>query len=97
MSRPGTFDAPSTCPWCGRANELQTNADGTDGPIPGAAAVCYGCAAPAVFADDLSLRLPTLEEYDEIVTSETYRALALGIMGGEYPLDLAERVRRDQL
>jgi len=60
---------PTTCPYCGRLNDRQSNAYGGDlsvGPTPDALAICAECGEIAVFTATLTLRRMTNAEWLEI-------------------------------
>jgi len=58
---------PSPCPACGKVNDSAEDTASVDGsrPTPGDYAVCFSCAAVAVYADDMTLRDPTRRELEE--------------------------------
>ena len=64
--------ASASCPRCGFefTHTTQLHADGRDVPTPGALAVCISCAAPLVFAEDLSLREATDAEVRALTPDE---------------------------
>ena len=60
-------ELPTTCPYCGRMNDLHGDAAGTDAtPSPGDSSLCWECFNVSIFAEDLSLRLPTAKELKEL-------------------------------
>lgn len=66
-----------TCPHCGRTNNFHSDIDGQATPDPGDVSVCWGCRRAGVYADDLSIRKPTVSEQNEIDASPyVKRALA---------------------
>lgn len=57
----------SACPYCGQVNEMATGAMGEGGsPEPGCFSMCLKCMHIGVFADDMTVRMPTKEEAEEI-------------------------------
>lgn len=55
-----TETAPSTCCECG--HDI-THASGPVRPSPGDFSLCIRCASLNVFAEDMTVRKPTFEEY----------------------------------
>jgi len=58
------------CAWCGRGFRAHTNLTGDDGPQEDDVTLCEGCMAPSIWVHyngGLSLRKPTLPEYQGIV------------------------------
>lgn len=65
---------PSTpCPLCARELDAWTASDGGEGPSPGDASLCAYCHVLLVYNDDLTLRLPTREEAEEIAHDMGWR------------------------
>jgi hypothetical protein len=71
---------PTVCPWCGRRNDLHAGMPGTR-PKPGDVGICWRCAGPAVFLDDLTMRRATDAEMEEMATDpqvvEAVRAMQM--------------------
>ena len=65
--------APSACPTCGRENDAATHLTKDVGPSSGDATICFGCRDILVFAEDLSLRLPTDAELERLPLLEISR------------------------
>lgn len=57
----------STCPYCGRVNQVHSGANVDGGPDEGSVSLCWGCQEPSLFTADLSLCKPTDEERAEIM------------------------------
>lgn len=60
----GAFEMTTTCPHCGRVNELGTkvSGDGSERPTPGAFSMCFTCGVFSAYDEDLSLRKLNKEE-----------------------------------
>lgn len=56
----------SACRRCGTKNDAASGPD-EKRPTPGAVSICWRCGTVALFADDLSLRAPTVEEVNELL------------------------------
>jgi hypothetical protein len=58
----------TTCPYCGRTNDLhrEVKQEGV-GPSPGDVSVCFGCVGVSVYDENLALRIPTDEEFAEVI------------------------------
>lgn len=54
------------CPSCNTELDFAENVDGGGAPEAGNISVCIQCAAVLVFNDDLSFRVPTDEDWQEI-------------------------------
>lgn len=60
-----SHELETSCPYCGRANELHAGVGTPDFPESGDVSVCFGCHRSAVFAAGplgLALRVPTAAE-----------------------------------
>lgn len=57
----------TTCPWCGRENEVHTAGNTEGSPDEGDISLCWKCREPSVFLADGSLRKPTDEERAKIL------------------------------
>lgn len=64
-----TTDFGTCCPSCGRLNDAHTGVSGKAAPEPGDVSLCFGCAEPAIYTQDLQLRRPTDDERAEIIAS----------------------------
>jgi len=62
----------TTCPYCGRQNELHFNVAGAS-PSPGDISLCWKCGEAAKFGLDLSLSKLTVEQKADLKTEEEYR------------------------
>jgi hypothetical protein len=62
------FELETICPYCGRRNELHAEATGPDGraPKPGDVTICWGCVGVCIFDENMALRLPTDEEFEDV-------------------------------
>ena len=66
---PVEFVQELMCPNCGRVCKGVTASVGVrDAPDPGDATVCAGCAWMLTFGDDLSLRVPTAEQFVNLLS-----------------------------
>lgn len=62
------FEMETICPYCGRRNELHAEAVALNGkaPKPGDVTICWGCVGVCIFDEDMVLRLPMDEEFEEL-------------------------------
>ncbi len=62
----------TTCPHCGRLNDMVSPADGgAEEPSPGAVSVCFKCENFSIFdmeGDELIVRMPTMEETIQVMS-----------------------------
>lgn len=86
-----TFDLNTTCPYCGRVNNAASGQSGTR-PDPGDVSMCWRCGQFTIFADDLTLRVPTVEEWQELVADEEVWAVVIAWMEMNTPIKAAEQV-----
>jgi hypothetical protein len=62
----------AACPYCAKVLDVHAELiQQGDGPKPGDVTICWGCVGICMFDEDLGLRLPTDEEFNEI-----YKAVA---------------------
>ena len=69
-----TPDTP--CPSCGASLTAATSLDGEGGPEPGAISLCCYCGAPLVFNHDMSMRMATRVDLDELPVEQLEQVLA---------------------
>jgi hypothetical protein len=82
-----TRHKPSQCPYCGHLIDASTSAEDAS-PGPGDVTVCLNCREIVVFADDMSLRLPTEQELIEVAGNDKVLAVLLAL--ADIPLKGAE-------
>lgn len=75
IPRDTTEIPPQHCPNCGELFEYASALDHTNLPKPGCLVVCGYCASVGVFADDLSIRVPTAEEMVEFAADPELQAV----------------------
>jgi len=64
----------SPCPHCGEVMDGATAVNGTDHmPEEGSACICISCGKPSIFNADLTQRLPTTEEWAELLGDRGYQ------------------------
>jgi len=64
-----TFKTPTCkCPVCSYEMDACSGVDGDSAPAKDDITVCYNCATLLLFNDDLTIRLPTVQERKEIPT-----------------------------
>jgi len=63
-----THHKESNCPACGHPINAAGTIDSNDTYVaePGDITVCFGCACVLVYADDMSVRMPTTKEITEM-------------------------------
>ncbi len=66
---------PDRCPHCGALVDAAGDLEGAEpgAPEPGSISICLYCARPAIFDNDLRLRMPTLAQIDEILSDPDVR------------------------
>jgi hypothetical protein len=87
----GVFIRKTTCPWCGRVNELNSGAGGNkhETPSVGAVGLCFTCRQPAIFTETLDLRKPTEAEMAEIKKDPTVGQYLRAMQTGLDPVQAA--------
>jgi hypothetical protein len=68
----------SFCTNCGKKLNAATSPFAQDNPAPGDATVCIKCNHIMIFDENMRLRNPTDEEFDEIAGDEEILAIQLG-------------------
>lgn len=91
--------APAPCPHCHRRNTLHADVQGGVPPEDGDISICWGCHLPAVFFTNpvgaLKLRVPSDEEWRELLRSPQISAALSAADGARTPHEAVERYRRD--
>jgi hypothetical protein len=67
-----TETKPSTCPRCRHEVDAATHPTEDVRPRPGDVSVCIGCQGVNLFAEDLTLRMPTPEELQRLRGSDAW-------------------------
>lgn len=62
------------CPHCGKPVNRSTMHNGDGLPIAGDVSICAWCSFASIFGDDMTLRMPTPEEKQEIADSKECQA-----------------------
>lgn len=57
------FRSNALCPHCGFDSEIAMEMQQGTAPSPGDVSLCHACCGLSLFADDLTLRLPTRAEF----------------------------------
>lgn len=65
------------CPRCGEATPYHDAMTGNRPPRPGDVGVCTACCRPAIFDDEMQLRLPTPAEAREIHADRNLQELVI--------------------
>ena len=70
---PRDHDFELECRYCGTVSNSATEAYPGQQVTPGASVfICLHCGTPSVYDYDLSLREPTVEEYDRLVRNHEF-------------------------
>jgi hypothetical protein len=69
-----SHELDTTCPWCGKLNEVSSNMLSHGGPRPHDVSVCWNCGGLGRFDDKLAVVKMPLAEQTEILQSEVYQA-----------------------
>ena len=68
---------PCLCPVCGTMLDAATNTTGRGPPRPGDLTMCLSCDVLMIFAEDLTVRGLTVEEFKAIDTATLERILRM--------------------
>jgi len=91
MTGDQVFDV--TCPHCGRTNNFHSDIDGQATPAPGDMSVCWKCRRVGVYAEDLSIRKPTVSEQNEIDADGGVKRALAAMTESNYPAEALRLTR----
>lgn len=72
----------SLCPYCGHENDAATAADGQPSrqPKPGDCAICFYCAEPAIYNEDMMLAKPSADQRSMFISDPRVQQVIATIM-----------------
>lgn len=77
---------PTTCPWCGKANDRHWSAGKPATPKADDVGICWGCNRAFVFVDDAGhTRRPTAAEAIEIAEAEDVALARAAVRDSDFP------------
>jgi hypothetical protein len=85
---------PTTCPHCGRTNEIHSNVDNDCQPAPGDVSICWGCSGLVFYTED-GMRVPTDEERGVLHRDERIQRVLRAMKIAQSPLEALYDVRGD--
>lgn len=74
-----SLDSGTTCPVCAHSCNEATSVSGLDSPDSRSATICINCSSVLLFNKDLTLREPTKDEM-EVIMSEPKNAITIACM-----------------